>query len=765
MTRLNLPPAVPDRGRLLRVLGLAFGLAVGPLVFTERAYGGFAVFVTGWTDWLIYLAGTAYAAVSAAAFLPELWPGAAAGHGAVAVGLVLAFGVLPRLGISMNLALAKSALAVLALPLFVTAASAQVVGGEAGYDTSLVAIEPTGEQVGVGLAGSDPTDIGRYLLAENGGASGARLSPDGQRLAFEWGVTGEPQLWVMPATGGQPRRLTYGGGVTFFRWAPDGRGLLYGADDDGDEQEAYFVVDVSATDERRALPAVAGGFRVFGDFVSDHEIAFASTERNGLDFDLYVADLTDGRVRLVREGRYGLFVHDASPDGRHAVVSETVGEDSDNLFLLDLASGALDTLSAPVRRANHTRGDVAWAPDGTGFYLATNRDRDFAALAFYRLGAGFEILEVPDGDVERVRLCGPGGRYLVWTVNEGGYSRLHARDRDRDEALAVPGLPEGVYGLDCGEGSARLAVTVNGWQTPGAVVVWDLDDGGVHRPFRSDLAGLDPDRLVRPQSVTMPARDGVELQGLLYLPDASSRAGADPSAPPPVVFLVHGGPTYQYRPRFDAVAQYHADRGLAVFAPNVRGSAGLGHTYATLDDRERRLDSVRDLVDMLAHLGGEGLVNADRAAVAGGSYGGYAVNAVLAAYPGHFAAGVSMYGVADWVRALEVASPALKASDRIEYGDIAEPRWRAFYHENSPIRQADRIDVPVLYAHGVRDPRIDIAETEAMVRSLRSRGIEAPFVRFLDEGHGWRKLSNRLFYYRYQVNFLEDVLGRARRGE
>ena len=642
---------------------------------------------------------------------------------------------------------------------------AQVAGGASGYDTTLEAIEPTGERVSVGLAGADPADIGRYLLAQNGAPGGARLSPDGATLAFVWSVTGEPQVWTMPATGGQPRRLTYGSGVTFFRWAPDGRSLLYGADDDGNEQEAYFTVSASGTRERRALPAVSGGFRAFGDFVGGDRVAYASTERNGLDFDLYVAPLDGGGPRLVREGRFGMFVRAVSPDGRRAVVAETVGEDSDNLYLLDLESGALDTLSAPSRRASHTGGGVAWAPDGSGFYLATNRDRDFAALAFYRLGAGFETVAAPDGDVEEVHVCGPGGRFLAWTVNDGGYSRLWVRDREGGAALDVPDLPEGVYGLDCGTGSARLAVTVSGWQTPGDLVVWDLASGDVHRPFQADLAGLDPDRLVRPQSVTMPARDGVRLQGLLYLPDAASRAAAGTdSGPPPVVFFVHGGPTAQSRPSFDPVAQYHVDRGLAVFEPNVRGSTGFGHAYVTLDDRERRLDSVRDLVDMLAWLGDAGLVDADRAAVVGGSYGGYAVNAVLAAYPGHFAAGASLYGVADWVTALEVASPGLKASDRVEYGDITEPRWRAFYQENSPVRQADRISVPVLYSHGVRDPRIDVAETETMVRSLRARGVRAPFVRFLDEGHGWRKLSNRLFYYRTQADFLEDVLAAPGRG-
>ena len=210
---------------------------------------------------------------------------------------------------------------------------------------------------------------------------------------------------------------------------------------------------------------------------------------------------------------------------------------------------------------------------------------------------------------------------------------------------------------------------------------------------------------MRPEIIRVTARDGVELQGLLYLPDAESRVG---SGAPPVVFEVHGGPTSQSVANFDAVVQYHVDRGVAVFEPNVRGSTGFGRTYVTLDDRTNRLDSVRDLVDMLDFFRSDGRVDANRAAVSGGSYGGYMVNAVLAAYPGQFKAGVSRYGVADWITGLEIASPALKASDRIEYGDIRLPEWRSFYEVNSPISQADRIDVPVLYSHGVMDPRIDI---------------------------------------------------------
>ena len=162
---------------------------------------------------------------------------------------------------------------------------------------------------------------------------------------------------------------------------------------------------------------------------------------------------------------------------------------------------------------------------------------------------------------------------------------------------------------------------------------------------------------------------------------------------------------------------------------------------------------------MLAYLEEDGRVDTKRAAVRGGSYGGYMVNAVLGAYPDAFAAGVSLYGVGDWITGLRVASPALKASDRIEYGDIREQKWIDFYTEHSPIRNADKISVPVLFSHGAMDPRIDKAETEVRVRALRANGIEAPYILMPDEGHGWRKLKNKLFYYPREAAFLRKHLG------
>jgi dipeptidyl aminopeptidase/acylaminoacyl peptidase len=617
----------------------------------------------------------------------------------------------------------------------------------------LEAIVPTKEVNSVGMAGDQPADISRYLLAN--GASGPQMSPDGDQVVYRSSITETSQLWSIASGGGEPRQLTFGQDITFFRWLPNSSGLVYGADNNGNEQETYFTIDRYGATERTIFPAADGGFRVLGDLADDNKtFYFSSTERTGLHYDVYEASLETGDARLIYEGRYGNFARALSPDNRYLVVTETVGEDSDYLYLLDLSSGTLSVVSQPESRANHGDGGFAWSSDSKTLYLTSNLDREFAAVMAYDVTTRrFASVAESAFDLSSVDLCGPEDRYLVWLENQNGFDVLRGRDLSSGEALGFPDIPDGVYTLSCSDQSDLVSVGISGWRTPGDIYLIELGSGVSRRLISSNLAGVPAESLVKPVSVTMPARDGVELQGLLYLPVSGGETSA-----PPVIFEVHGGPTAQARANFDAVSQYHVARGVAVFKPNVRGSTGFGRTYVMLDDQRKRLDSVRDLVDMLAFFEGDGRVDASRAAVSGGSYGGYMVNAVLAAYPSAFKVGVSRYGVADWVTALEVASPALQASDLLEYGDIRESEWRDFYTVNSPIRQADKIRVPVLYSHGAMDPRIDIYETEVMVKTLRTNGVEAPYIKIPDEGHGWRKRSNRLFYYRRQADFIESHL-------
>ncbi|MEE4295960.1 MAG: S9 family peptidase, partial [Wenzhouxiangella sp.] len=618
------------------------------------------------------------------------------------------------------------------------------------------AIEPTPEPIQIGLAGDYPADIARYLLVQ--GISSAQMSPNGDYVAVSKSITGQPQLWLIPTDGGQARQLTFGNGVTFFRWAPDGNSLIYGADNAGDEQEAYFRISVDGLSESEIVPSQPGAFRVFGGVLPDNQhIVYASTERNGLDFDIYVRDLNTGEHRMIYEGEFAFWPRSVSPDGQSLIMTQSVGEDSHNLFLVDIESAEVTTLSKPERRADTADGGFAWTSDGTAVYHGSNEGREFRALVRRDVESNeVTVIEAPERDVGNIQLCGADDRYLLWTTNEDGFFRLNGRDLIEDRSLNTPEVPDGVYSISCPAGSNTASLLVTGTTTPGDLLLWDLTSGQAKALWTANLAGLDPERMVSPQSIRMPARDGVMLQGLLYLPRDDARLD---DGPPPVVFDVHGGPTSQSVASFNGAIQYLVNRGIAVFRPNIRGSTGFGHTYVTLDDQEKRLDSIRDLVDMLDFFKQDGRVDADRAIVRGGSYGGYAVNAVLANHPDSFMAGVALFGVADWVTALEVASPSLKASDIIEYGDIREERWQTFYTTYSPIRQADQIKVPVLYSHGVNDRRVEIYETEVMVRTLRANGINTPYIRFRDEGHGWRNLSNRLFYARREAEFLLQQFG------
>ena len=605
----------------------------------------------------------------------------------------------------------------------------------------------TGE---ITLAGDARPDISRFLNVRT--AFGPSLSPDGSRLAFRTQITGKPQLWVTDATGGWPKQLTFGESVTFHRWSPAGDWIIYGSDWGGNEREGFYLISPDGTTERELL-AASDAFRAFGGFTRDGtKIAYATTERTGVDFDIHLLDIASGADREVFRGRMGFYAVSWRPDGGAVLLSETRGEDANDIYLFDVTSGRLDTLFQPEGRAGY--GGFAWTPDGAGFFLTTNQDRDYDALAYYDVAQReLRYIETPERDVEQVALS-HDGRLLAWTTNDGGYSALHVRDLARGVLIDPPELPRGIYGIRWADAAPVASIVVGGPQIPGDIWTWNAETGALHRATESATAGLDLTRMVVPRHYDFPARDGVMLHGLLYMPP-----GGQAGVKPPALLAVHGGPTGQARPRFNAAHQYLLTRGIAVFDLNYRGSTGYGKQFARLNDRRLRAHEYIDMADALAWLGGEGVVDATRASVMGGSYGGYLTMAALTRLPESFRSGVAFVGVSNWVTALEGASPQLKASDRIEYGDIDDPDDREFFRQISPITHVANVRAPAMVLHGANDPRDPVTESDQFVRGIREHGGEVEYLRFPDEGHGIRKLANRIIAYRRIAAFLERTLG------
>ena len=600
------------------------------------------------------------------------------------------------------------------------------------------------------LAGSTRPDVSRFLNVRR--ASSPSLSPDGSELAFSTSISGQPQLWVVSATGGWPRQLTFGESVTFHQWSPDGSWILYGTDRGGNERVGFYLIRPDGREERELLPP-ADNFRQFGGFSADgNTIAYAATEGDDPAFDIHLLDVESGDDRKVFDGRMGLYASEFCPDGKSVLLTEARGEDSQDVYLLDLESGVLKALLQPEIRSSFS--SFAWQPDGSGFYLSSNDRQEYAGLAYHDVASGItRWLEMPNQDVDDVALS-HDGRFLTWTLNDGGASRLFARDLTTGDGIEVPKLPLGIYSVDWAAAAPVAAITVSGCKVPGDIWIWNAETGTVHRATDSAAAGLDLTRMVEPRHVAFAARDGLRLHGLLYMPPGLAEGDK-----PPLLLNVHGGPTAQARPHFNPVHQYLLTRGIAIFDLNYRGSTGLGKNFARRNDLRQRAIEYLDMEDAVRHLHADGLVDGERAAVMGGSYGGYLTMAAMARLPEVFRGGVAIVGVSNWITALEGASPELKASDRLEYGDIDNAADRNFFEEISPIRYIDDVRAPVMVVHGANDPRDPVSESDQFVRGIRENGGEVEYLRFPDEGHGVRKLSNRIIANRRISAFLQRVLG------
>ena len=247
--------------------------------------------------------------------------------------------------------------------------------------------------------------------------------------------------------------------------------------------------------------------------------------------------------------------------------------------------------------------------------------------------------------------------------------------------------------------------------------------------------------------------DGREIPAFVFRPRGPG--------PHPVLVSIHGGPEGQFRPAFSYSTQFYVNElGIAVVAPNVRGSAGYGRTWLSLDNGTLREDSVRDIGALLDWIAARPELDAERVAVSGGSYGGYMVLASMVHFGERLKAGVERVGISNFVTFLTNTQDYRRDLRRAEYGDERDPEMRAFLEGISPLNHVDRMTRPMLISQGLNDPRVPASESEQIVAALRARDVPVWYVLARDEGHGFRKKFNRdyqlaataLFLTRYLVD-------------
>jgi dipeptidyl aminopeptidase/acylaminoacyl peptidase len=369
---------------------------------------------------------------------------------------------------------------------------------------------------------------------------------------------------------------------------------------------------------------------------------------------------------------------------------------------------------------------------------------------------------ITDDEHDVAARLSPDGRLLLAVTDDDGASRLAVHDADGTFLRAVSLPPELRGGVAdfltvprWSPDGTGLALTWTDPATPADVLLVDAGRGraAVVASSREPLADLD---LVSPTSHGVPTPDGETVPCFVYAPPGASGATGEGTRPTgSSVIIVHGGPEGQSVRSFSAIVQALVGDGHTVLVPNVRGSVGYGKRWYSLDDVERRLDSVADLAALHAHLPRLGLDPA-RSALWGGSYGGYMVLAGLAFQPGLWAAGVDIVGISSLVTFLENTSPYRRAHREREYGSLE--RDREFLERASPLNRIGDVRAPLFVIHGANDPRVPLSEAEQVAAAVRANGVEVEMVVYDDEGHGLAKRANRLDAYPRAVAFLGRAL-------
>ena len=600
----------------------------------------------------------------------------------------------------------------------------------------------------------------------------AQLSPDGQQVAYVLmePVSDQPKrqgrIWVVDTHGGEPRPLTKGPAHdTCPRWSPDNQHIAFISKMkiEGKQGTAQLYLMSLKDGEARQVCTMPDGVSDLEWSPDGQRIAFLSRDGEEPKSDpLVMAPNRHQRLWTIRPDYDipeavtpdGLTVWEYawSPDSKHFALYYSTGSDDTDWYrgqigMVPAGGGDVRQLTNLTRQASA----LTWSPDSSRLAYMSGEWSDPC-----QGGGDVFILSLTGNNAEPRNLtpgisCSPAwcrwfpdGQRMLYTAWDGLTQQIGILNES--DGTITPLVKDFVMSnfwpcLSTTSDLHRFATTHTTQQHPYDVWFGEMSDGDTSTDINlKQLTRLNPIAeetfaLAPSERISYPSSDGWRIDALFTLPLEYKS-----NTPPPLFVFVHGGPSWAWLDDIGSTwTQTLASAGYAVLRANIRGSWGRGVAFADAVLYDMGGKDLQDLFDGVDYLVERGLVDGNRVAIGGGSYGGF-MSAWAITQTNRFKAAIMSAGVSDF-HSFHAQSRIFDWDMRFLGGNPLE--HPELYRERSAITYAARVQTPTLIIHGEEDHDVPINQAHAFYRALRERNVPVEFVIYPREGHGLSEREHR----------------------
>lgn len=567
------------------------------------------------------------------------------------------------------------------------------------------------------------------------------------------------QSYIVKIPGGMRRQVTfYSEPVNQSLFDPQmGNYIIVQKDNNGDEFYQIYRLDLSSgKTELLSDGGKSYNYNLAWNKKGD-KLFFTSLISNESTRKMYVLDpdKPDSKQLFLNLEGPNWNIQDISPDESKLLLSMPYeGSNSENsLWLYDVISKDKKLL-LPSKGEKGSYFNVGSTKDGSGFYLLTNQKNEFRQLAFYDLrNQKLKILTHFNWDIRSAALSFDK-RKIAFIVNESGNSKAYIFSTNNKTYQAIKGLPVGyISNLGWFKNNESISFQLSTSYASSDIYEWNLITGKLIPWVQNEIGSINASAIPAPQLVKWKSFDGLEISGFLY-PASKKFSGKRP-----VIIDIHGGPVYQALPFFNSSANYYTNElGISVVFPNIRGSDGFGKVFTELDNGTKKEDALKDIGSLLDWIASRSDLDADRVMVTGGSYGGYMTYRTAIAYNKKIRCAVEAFGISDMFSYKKHVDTAYREYFSHEFGDENDSGIREYFDSISPLKNANKLTMPIFIVQGKNDPRIPYKESEQMVEAIKKNGGKVWYLLANDEGHGFSKQVNQDYLFYATVEFIKRYL-------